>query len=88
MLTEAAALDRLPSSLPPGEDRYPAIVKLWDNAWAEFVRLLSFDPEIRTIIARPMRSNAWAPGSPSPRPVGASLMSGPRSKPCIWSALD
>jgi len=32
------------------EQRYPAIVRLWTNAWAEFVPFLQFDTEIRTII--------------------------------------
>jgi putative transposase len=30
--------------------KYPAIVRLWENAWAEFVPFLAFDREIRTII--------------------------------------
>lgn len=30
--------------------RYPAIVKLWENAWAEFVPFLAFDKDIRTVI--------------------------------------
>ncbi len=30
--------------------RCPAIVRLWDNAWAEFVPFLAFDPEIRQVI--------------------------------------
>nr|WP_233616050.1 IS256 family transposase [Actinomadura harenae] len=30
--------------------KYPAIVRLWENAWAEFVPFLAFDPEIRTVI--------------------------------------
>ena len=48
--TEAAALDRLAEFSGRWEARYPAIVKLWENAWAEFVPFLSFDPEIRTVI--------------------------------------
>ena len=32
------------------EKRYPAIIRLWENAWAEFVPFLQFDVEIRTII--------------------------------------
>jgi putative transposase len=32
------------------EAKYPAIIKLWENAWAEFVPFLSFDAEIRTVI--------------------------------------
>jgi putative transposase len=30
--------------------KYPAIVRLWDNAWAEFVPFLGFDREIRRIV--------------------------------------
>jgi transposase-like protein len=30
--------------------RYPAIVRLWENAWAEFVPFLAFDTEIRRVI--------------------------------------
>jgi putative transposase len=48
--TEAAALERLADFAERWEARYPAIVKLWENAWAEFVPFLSFDPEIRTVI--------------------------------------
>jgi transposase-like protein len=32
------------------EKKYPAIIRLWTNAWAEFVPFLRFDQEIRTII--------------------------------------
>ena len=32
------------------EKRYPAIIRLWENAWAEFVPFLAFDLEIRTVI--------------------------------------
>ncbi len=31
-------------------DKYPAIVRLWENAWAEFVPFLQFDREIRRIV--------------------------------------
>ena len=30
--------------------RYPAIVKLWDNAWEEFIPFLAYDVEIGTVI--------------------------------------
>ena len=30
--------------------KYPAIGRLWENAWAEFVPFLAFDREIRTVI--------------------------------------
>lgn len=32
------------------EARYPAIVRLWENAWAEFVPFLSFANDIREVI--------------------------------------
>jgi putative transposase len=48
--TEAAALERLADFAGRWEAKYPAIIKLWENAWAEFVPFLSFDPEIRTVI--------------------------------------
>jgi transposase-like protein len=30
--------------------RYPAIVRLWDNAWQEFIPFLDYDVEIRTVL--------------------------------------
>jgi len=42
-----AALDELEAKW--GE-RYPAIIRLWHNAWPEFVPFLSYSPEIRRII--------------------------------------
>jgi len=30
--------------------RYPAVVRLWDNAWAEFIPFLDYDLEIRRVI--------------------------------------
>jgi transposase-like protein len=30
--------------------RYPAMIKLWDNAWAEFIPFLDYDVEIRRVI--------------------------------------
>jgi putative transposase len=48
--TEAEALDRFAEFSGTWETRYPAIVRLWENAWAEFVPFLSFDREIRTLI--------------------------------------
>src|SRR5579862_4261000 len=31
-------------------DRYPAIIRLWENAWAEFVPFLAYSPEIRKVL--------------------------------------
>src|SRR5918997_1527085 len=48
--TEAAALERFLEFCEAWGERYPAIVRLWENAWAEFVPFLSFDVEIRKVI--------------------------------------
>ncbi|SNR22845.1 Transposase, Mutator family [Actinomadura mexicana] len=31
--------------------KYPAIIKLWSDAWAEFVPFLRFDVEIRKVVS-------------------------------------
>ena len=49
--TEAAALDRFAEFAATWEHKYPAIIRLWENAWAEFVPFLAFDVEIRKVIA-------------------------------------
>src|SRR5499425_340833 len=48
--SEADALDRFAEFSGKWEKRYPAIIRLWENAWAEFVPFLAFDREIRTVI--------------------------------------
>jgi putative transposase len=48
--TEAAARERFAEFSTEWGARYPAIVRLWDRAWAEFVPFLAFDPEIRRVI--------------------------------------
>jgi putative transposase len=48
--TEAAARERFAEFTEAWGGRYPAIVRLWDNAWAEFVPFLAFGPEIRRVI--------------------------------------
>jgi putative transposase len=48
--SEAAALDAFAQFAGTWEARYPAIVRLWESAWAEFVPFLAFDKEIRTLI--------------------------------------
>jgi len=42
-----AAFDDLSEKWGP---RYPAVIRLWDNAWAEFIPFLDYDAEIRTVI--------------------------------------
>jgi len=31
-------------------EKYPAIIRLWDNAWTEFAPFLDYSPEIRKVI--------------------------------------
>jgi putative transposase len=49
-VSESAALDAFAEFSEKWEKKYPAIIRLWTNAWAEFVPFLQFDREIRTII--------------------------------------
>jgi putative transposase len=48
--TADAAWDRLTEFAAVWEDRYPAIIKLWESAWSEFIPFLAFPVEIRTIL--------------------------------------
>jgi putative transposase len=48
--TEAAALERLADFAGRWEVKYPAIVKMWESSWAEFVPFLSFAPDVREVI--------------------------------------
>jgi putative transposase len=42
-----AAFDELAEKWGP---RYPAVIRLWDNAWNEFIPFLDYDVEIRRVI--------------------------------------
>ena len=48
--SESAALDAFVAFSETWGERYPAIIRLWENAWAEFVPFLAFDKEIRSMI--------------------------------------
>jgi transposase-like protein len=48
--TESAAMERWLEFAEAWGTKYPAIVRLWENAWAEFTPFLQFDPEIRKVI--------------------------------------
>lgn len=48
--TEDAALERFLEFGEAWGTKYPAIVRLWETAWAEFVPFLQFDVEIRKIV--------------------------------------
>jgi putative transposase len=42
-----AALDQLAETWGT---RYPAIIRLWDNAWEQFIPFLDYDVEIRKVL--------------------------------------
>jgi putative transposase len=48
--TDPAATERFLEFAETWGGKYPAIVKLWENAWAEFAPFLAFDTEIRKVI--------------------------------------
>jgi transposase-like protein len=49
--SEQAAWDRFAEFAERWEKKYPAIIRLWTNAWSEFVPFLAFDAHIRTVIS-------------------------------------
>ena len=48
--SEAAAKERFTEFTATWGARYPAIIRLWENAWSEFVPFLDHDVEIRRVI--------------------------------------
>ena len=48
--TEAAAKERFGEFAGKWGARYPAIVRMWENAWSEFAPFLDYDVEIRRVI--------------------------------------
>lgn len=48
--SEAAATERFTEFAATWGQRYPAIVRLWENTWSEFVPFLDYDVEIRRVI--------------------------------------
>jgi putative transposase len=48
--TEAAAKERFVEFAAKWGAQYPAIIRLWENAWSEFVPFLDYDVEIRRVI--------------------------------------
>ena len=61
--------------------RYPAIVRLWDNAWEEFIPFLDYDIEIRTRAVLDQRDRV------AERPLPASGQ-GPRALPVRAGRLE
>jgi len=58
--SEQAALDAFAEFSGKWERKYPAIVRLWTNAWAEFVPFLAFDTEIRKIVCSTNAIVIWS----------------------------
>ena len=48
--SESAAKERFTEFAGKWGGQYPAIVKMWDNAWSEFVPFLDYDVEIKRVI--------------------------------------
>jgi transposase-like protein len=48
--SESEALDRFAEFSEKWEKKYPAIIRLWTNAWPEFTPFLQFDRSIRTLV--------------------------------------
>ena len=43
--------------------RYPAVIRLWDNAWTEFIPFLDYDVEIRRVICSTNAIVIWSPAN-------------------------
>jgi transposase-like protein len=48
--SESAAKERFTEFTATWGAQYPAIIRLWENAWSEFVPFLDYDVEIRRVI--------------------------------------
>jgi putative transposase len=85
---ESAAAEPLGEFQDAWGKKYPAIVQLWENAWAEFVPFLSFDVEIsapssarRTPLSPSTRGYARPSGARGHFPTGAAALK------CVYMAL-
>jgi putative transposase len=58
--SESAALDAFVALTEAWGDRYPAVIKLWESAWPEFVPFLQFDTHIRTVVCTTNAIVIWS----------------------------
>ncbi len=78
--TEDAALERFMEFAEAWGKKYPAIVRLWESSWAEFVPFLQFDVEIRKIVALAASTlhrrtyDRWMSGDNTPRGAAAEIV--------------
>ncbi len=77
--TEGAATSRVLEFSKEWGNKYPAIVRLWENACAEFVPFLQFDAEIRRIACTTSTIESRTPRIR--RAVRAVVTSRPRAPP-------
>lgn len=49
-VSETDAKERLVDFSETWGEKYPAIIRLWEHAWTEFVPFLDYSPEIRKVI--------------------------------------
>jgi transposase-like protein len=59
--SEAAAKERFVEFTTKWGAQYPAIIRLWENAWSEFVPFLDYDVEIRRVICSTNAIVIWSP---------------------------
>ncbi len=65
--------------------RYPAIIRLWDNAWEEFIPFLDYDTEIRRVICSTNAIESLnARHRRAVKARGHFPASKPRSNVCTW----
>ena len=77
--TEAAAKERFVGFTATWVQQYPVIIRLWENAWSEFMPFLDYDVKIRRAICstNAIESSTPATGARS-APAGTSRPSRPR----------
>ena len=76
--TEAAAKERF-AEFTSTWGQYPAIIRLWENAWSEFVPFLDYDIEIEgsSAVRTPSNPSTLVTGARF-APAGTSQLSRPR----------
>jgi transposase-like protein len=53
-------------------DRYPAMIRVWEQSWVEFVPFLEFPAELRTLVYTTNASSRSTPGSGALSGTGAT----------------
>ena len=53
-------------------DRYPAMIRVWEQSWVEFVPFLEFPAELRTLVYTTNAIESATPGSGALSGTGAT----------------